>query len=145
MAVRLVWGLVGPKPIRFSSLWPKPAALKAYIGTLGKRTPSGTRGHNPLGSLSVIAILLLLTAQAGSGLFLESEDFFETAPLYNYVSDSTVARLAWWHELISKCILGVVVLHVVAVFYYWIWKKENLIRPMITGWKWVRNRSDKAD
>ena len=145
IAVRLLWGLVGPRPIRLRALLPSPAALKAYIGTLGQRSPSGARGHNPLGSLSVIIILLLLTAQAATGLFLESEDYFETAPLYSMVSDSTVSTLTWWHKLLSKCILAVTILHVVAVFYYWIWKKENLIRPMITGWKWVRNPPDESN
>lgn len=144
MAVRLVWGLVGPKPIRLRTLLPSPSALRAYIGTLGNRTPSGARGHNPLGSLSVIVLLLLLTAQAATGLFLESEDYFETAPLYSAVSDSTVATLSWWHKLLSKFVLVVTLLHVAAVFYYWIWKKENLIRPMITGWKWVRKPTDKT-
>ena len=145
MTVRLVWGLIGPKPVRLRSLLPSASAFKAYLATLGRRTPSGTPGHNPLGSLSVIAFLLLLTAQAVTGLFLESEDYFETAPLYHLVSDSMVGRLAWWHQLLSKCILALTVLHVVAIFYYWIWKRENLIKPMITGWKWVRNRSDKID
>lgn len=144
MAVRLVWGLIGPKPIRLRSLFPSWATLKAYMATLGSRKPSGTRGHNPLGSLSVIAFLLLLTAQAGTGLFLESEEFFETAPLYSMVSESTVYRLTWWHKLLSKCILAVTLFHVTAIFYYWVWKRENLVRPMITGWKWVRNQSDKT-
>ncbi|MCR8923812.1 cytochrome b/b6 domain-containing protein [Dasania sp. GY-MA-18] len=138
LAVRLIWGFIGPKPIRFSSLFTRPSVLIAYARTLGKRSPSGTPGHNPLGSLSVLALLLLLAAQALSGLFIESDVFFEAGPLAHLVTESTMGRMAWWHELLAQCILVMVVLHVAAIFYYWLWKKENLITPMITGWKWVK-------
>ncbi len=142
MAIRLVWGFVGPAPIRFRALLPRPSVLLAYLRTLGRRRPSGLRGHNPLGALSVIAILVLLTAQALSGLFVESDVFFGAGPLSHLVSERTVWRLTWWHGFLSKCILVLVVLHLLAVFYYLIWKKENLIRPMITGWKWVKDEQD---
>ncbi len=144
IALRLLWGIWGPKQVRLRALIPSPSAFRAYLGDIGERSPSGIAGHNPLGSLSVIVLLLLLTAQATSGLFLEAEDYFETAPLYSVVSESTVATLTWWHKLLSKCILVMTLLHVLAIFYYWIWKRENLIRPMITGWKWVRNPPDKS-
>lgn len=136
--IRLIWGLCGPQPVRLSALFNSPRSIVAYLKNIKQRIPSGTRGHNPLGALSVIAFLILLTAQATTGLFLESEEFFETAPLFNLVSESTVWRLTWWHKLFAKCILGLVLLHVSVIFFYWIWKKENLIKPMITGWKWVR-------
>ena len=138
LAVRVIWGFIGPKPIRFSSLFTRPSVLIDYARTLGKRSPSGTPGHNPLGSLSVLALLLLLAAQALSGLFIESDVFFEAGPLAHLVTESTMGRMAWWHGLLAQGILVMVVLHVAAIFYYWLWKKENLIKPMITGWKWVK-------
>jgi cytochrome b len=92
----------------------------------------------------VIAILLLLTAQAGSGLFLVSDDYFESAPLAHLVSEAVNNRLTWWHKLLSKFVLGIVGLHVAAIFFYLVWKKENLIMPMISGWKWVKP-SAKSD
>tara|TARA_R110000868_G_C10972732_1_gene770820 strand:- start:11258 stop:11848 length:591 start_codon:yes stop_codon:yes gene_type:complete len=142
LAVRFIWGFIGPTPIRFSSLFFRPSALLHYARTLPKRSPSGTPGHNPLGSLSVLALLLLLAAQALSGLFIESDIFFETGPLAYLVTEATMSSLAWWHGLLAKCILVVAVLHVAAIFYYWLWKKENLIKPMITGWKWVKRAKD---
>jgi cytochrome b len=94
-----------------------------------------------LGSLSVIALLLVLAAQAGTGLFIETDDFFESGPLYGYVSEATINSLTWWHHFLSKVLLALVVLHLVAIVFYRLWKREDLIKPMITGWKWVRRKS----
>jgi len=143
LAFRLVWGFIGPAPVRWSLIFPRPTALKNYISHITKREPSGTAGHNPLGSLSVLMLLLLLLAQATTGLFIETEDFFESGPLYNLVSQSTVDTLTWLHHLISKLFLGMVILHLTAILFYRFWKHEDLIKPMITGWKWVRKDADK--
>lgn len=34
--------------------------------------------------------------------------------------------------------MGMVILHVSVIIFYLFWKKENLIKPMINGWKWIR-------
>jgi len=136
---RYLWGFVGPTSVRYRALIPTPAQTIAYLRDIGSRRPSGTPGHNPLGSLSVIAMILLLTAQASSGLFIASDDFSESGPLAYLVSDAVGDRLIWWHKLLSKIILAIVGLHIAAIFYYLLWKKENLIKPMITGWKWVKS------
>ncbi len=140
---RYLWGFLGPTPVRYRAFIPNPKRTFANLKKFGKREPSGAPGHTPLGSLSVIAMVLLLTAQASAGLFIVSDDYFESAPLAYLVSDAVTNRLTWWHHLLSKFILGVVGLHVAAIFYYWIWKKENLIKPMITGWKWVKSAPDR--
>lgn len=141
---RLFWGLVGPPPSRLSALVPRPRAFFQYLKRIAIRQPSGTPGHNPVGALSVILMLALLGAQASSGLFIESDDFFESAPLAYLVSDAVTNRLTWWHKTLADAILIVVALHVAAIFFYWIWKRENLIKPMFTGWKWVRDNSTRS-
>ena len=138
MVFRLLWGFIGPAPVRFKTILPTPSATLKYLKTLGRREPSGSPGHNPLGSLSVIAMLLVITAQPLTGLFIESEDFFESAPLNTYVSEAVANRLNWWHHTLSDIVLVLVVLHVAAILFYLVWKRENLIKPMINGWKWVR-------
>jgi len=139
---RYLWGFIGPPPVRYRALLPTPGKLFGYLRQVGQRKPSGTPGHNPLGSLSVILMLLAITAQAVSGLFIESDDFFEYGPLAGYVTEATVSRLTWWHHLNADFILALVVLHVSAILFYLIWKNENLIKPMITGWKWVKRDSE---
>ena len=143
MAFRFLWGCIGPTPVRFPALLPTPVSLLNYLRHVGQRKPSGTPGHNPLGSLSVIAMVFAISAQAATGLFIESDDFFESGPLAGYVTEATVSRLTWWHHLNADFILILVVLHVSAILFYLIWKNENLIKPMISGWKWVKRDNDR--
>lgn len=143
MLFRFLWGFIGPAPARFRALVPTPSGLLAYLRHIGRRDPSGTPGHNPLGSISVILMLIAITAQAATGLFIVSDDFFESGPLASYVSEATTNRLTWWHHLNADFILVLVILHVSAILFYLVWKKENLIKPMITGWKWVKRNNDK--
>jgi cytochrome b len=135
---RCLWGFIGPAPVRIPALLPKPAELWRYLRHLGRRQPSGTPGHNPLGSISVMLMLLAIGAQAITGLFIVSDDFFESGPLASYVSEATVNRLTWWHHLNADIILALVLTHVGAILFYLLWKKENLVKPMLTGWKWVK-------
>lgn len=144
MLFRYLWGFIGPEPVTYRAIIPSPRSTIEYLRHIGRREPSGSRGHNPIGSLSVIAMLIVITAQAVTGLFIESDDFFEYGPLAGYVSEATVSRLTWWHHFNADVILILVVLHVVAILFYLLWKKENLIKPMINGWKWVkRDQSDR--
>ncbi len=150
LVFRVIWGFIGPQPVRWSSLLIQPKNIINYLKDAPKRTPSGTPGHNPVGALSVLALLLILISQATSGLFIESDDFFESAPLVGYVSSSVVNSMTWWHHWLSDILLILVVLHLLAILFYRLWKKENLVKPMITGWKWVRvdkseNTSNNAD
>ena len=138
LVFRIIWGLIGPAPARLTSLAPTPSAIREYLRILFKRSPSGVDGHNPLGSLWILAILVLLTTHGVSGLFIESEDFYETGPLFEYVSVATSNMLYNWHLDLSKIVLGMVILHVTVILFYLLWKKENLIMPMINGWKWVK-------
>ena len=144
MLFRILWGFIGPEPVRFRALLPTPRATIDYIKRIGRREPSGSAGHNPLGSLSVIAMIIAISAQATTGLFIESDDFFEYGPLAGYVEQATINRMTWWHHFIADVVLVLIVLHVAAILFYLVWKKENLIKPMITGWKRVRN-SDTAE
>lgn len=144
IAFRLLWGFVGPTPVRFSEMLATPARTFKYLKTLGRRQPSGSPGHNPLGSLSVFALLLFISAQAITGLFIQSDDFFEYGPLAGYVSEATVNRMTWWHRFNSDLVLALVVLHVAAVIFYLLWKRENLVMPMINGWKWVKRGKSPA-
>ena len=88
-------------------------------------------------------MLLLLAAQAGTGLFIGSDDFFESGPLQHLIDESLSDRLNWWHHTLAQAVLAIIGLHVIAILFYLGWKRENLILPMITGWKWVKNGKDR--
>lgn len=132
---RLVWGVVGSQTARFADFVKGPAAIRDHL----KRSRADgeaalTLGHNPLGALMVVALLLVLLVQAGSGLFT-SDDILVDGPLVQLASGATVALLSSLHRLLANGIFVLIGLHVAAVFFYLLVKKDNLIRPMVTGRK----------
>lgn len=129
VAFRIVWGLIGPTPARFSHFLPTPAKLLAYL----KGQWRGV-GHNPLGALSVIALLGLLAWQAISGLF-GNDDIAFTGPLAAQVSDELSHSLTGWHRQTAYLVYGLIALHVVAIAVYTLVKKHGIVKPMLTGWK----------
>jgi len=130
---RIYWGFAGGGAARFSAFVKGPKAIAAYAAEVGRRDVAVTPGHNPLGALSVLALLALLLLQVGTGLFVVDIDAFEGGPLSDRVSYDTGRALAEIHELSFRALQALVALHVAAVLYYWLWKRTNLIGAMITG------------
>jgi cytochrome b len=134
---RLVWGLVGGHWSRFARFTYAPGTVSRYLR--GEHSPGDhfEVGHNPLGALSVLALLAFLAAQVGSGLVADDE-IASVGPLNRFVSSAAAGRATSWHaDYGSTLLLALVGLHVAAVVYYLVRKKTNLIRPMIVGDKHV--------
>jgi len=128
---RLIWGVVGGRWSRFASFLYSPAAILRYIKGHGQSKPS--IGHNPLGAVSVFALMGFLLLQVGSGL-ISDDEIAATGPLSKFVSNATVNLATFYHKDIGKLILiGLVVLHICAILFYLLKKGENLVRPMIRG------------
>jgi cytochrome b len=138
---RYVWGWTGPTPIRHRTLFVSLREMPAYLRQVGRRRPSGVPGHNPIGALSVIAMVLALTAQVVTGLFSEDDALFYSGPLASEVSSDIVGTMTSYHNLFARVVLVLVALHVAAIFFYLVWKRENLVAPMLNGRKWVRDRT----
>lgn len=138
LAFRLLWGLFGPPPARFSHFLYGPGTTLRYLSSAGKRKPSYWPGHNPVGAMSVFLLLGVLIAQVGTGLISDPDDFINVGPLADMVSSDTAKEANRWHYRISRVILALVVLHLCAIAFYRFWKREDLVRPMITGWKLVK-------
>ena len=124
---RLVWGFNGATYARFSQFLPTPAKLRDYFAGRWRNL-----GHNPLGALSVFALLAVLAAQATSGLFA-NDDIAYTGYLGKLVSYDLSSRLTSFHHLLENVLLLFVALHVAAIVFYVRIKKHNLVIPMITG------------
>lgn len=137
---RVIWGFVGPEPARFGSFVRGPGAILCYLRGMFRREPSHWPGHNPLGGLSVIAMLAVLLWQVGTGLISDPEDFINVGPLAGEVSSGTAVKAVGWHHTGAALIMLLVVLHIAVILFYRLWKNEDLVRPMIIGWKWVRRR-----
>jgi len=132
---RLIWGFVGGTHARFTSFVRGPAAILAYLKT-AKSNPRPSLGHNPLGALSVLAILATLIFQAVSGLFITDEVLLE-GPLFKYVSESTASLLGKLHEANAAIIFTLIGLHLAAILFYRFVKRDDLVTPMLTGNKTI--------
>lgn len=131
LAFRLVWGFIGSTYARFADFVPGPAHIWAHI-----RGEWNGLGHNPFGALSVLALLGILVFQVVSGLVANDDIAFE-GPLYVLVSKDTSDWLSGLHRQNFWPIIVLVSLHVLAIMYYAHVKKDNLVKPMITGVKAV--------
>jgi cytochrome b len=131
---RLAWGFLGSPPSRFSNFVKGPAAVRSHLAGLFTKNDKLFLGHNPLGGWSILAMLLFLTVQVGTGLFA-TDDIFTQGPLHTWVSPATGHLLTSVH-LINRLVLVVLItLHIFAILFYFFYKGENLLQPMITGMK----------
>jgi cytochrome b len=133
LVFRLWWGVAGGSTARFASFLKGPRSVAAYARTVFRRTPGEAAGHNPLGAWSVLAMILALAAQVVLGLFASDIDGLESGPLSYLVDFETSRAMAEAHELVFRILQVLVALHILAVLYYWAWKRQNLIGAMITG------------
>ncbi len=128
---RLVWGFVGGHWSRFSRFLYAPSALADYWR--GRSPPLHTVGHTPMGALSVFALLAALSAQAVSGLMSDDAIAF-FGPLVRLVSSDTVEWATWYHKDLGRFIvIGLVVLHLLAIVYYRLVRGQRLTSAMVTG------------
>ncbi len=133
LAFRLLWGVVGGRWSRFASFAYAPATLLRYLRGGSRAEEHHEVGHNPLGALSVFALLAILAAQVGSGLFADDE-ISNTGPLIKFVSGATSSLLTSWHKTFGQgIILTLVVLHVAAIVMYRVRRGRDLLRPMLVG------------
>lgn len=141
---RVAWGFLGSGPSRFRGFVRGPGAVLAYARGLltGRHRP--TIGHNPLGGWSVMAMLTSLLLQAGTGLFA-NDDILTEGPLARSVSKATSDRLTAIHDWNATVLYVLIGAHLAAVLYYLLVRKENLVRPMLTGRKLVTGDAAPAD
>lgn len=135
LVFRIIWGFVGSTTARFTTFLTGPAKLLDYLRRLPDRDQVDPLGHNPAGGWSVLAMLLLLTGQVVSGIFAVDVDGIESGPL-SYLVDFEAGRWAAdMHALCFTFLQGLIAVHILAVVFYLVFKRSNLIHPMITGRK----------
>lgn len=132
---RLLWGFVGGYWSRFSSFVTSPSGVLRYLRGSSVHQPSV--GHNPLGALSVLALLGFLLVQIVAGM-MSDDEVFVTGPLVGKVSAAVVQSATYFHTEIGKVVLiALSLLHVAAIFWYRFKKQENLVAAMVSGDKEV--------
>ena len=128
VATRILWGVVGSRHARFTDFLVGPAAILRYLKGLGARS----QGHNPLGGWAVIVLLLLLLAQASSGLF-NSDDVLFNGPFYYAANSDFRDFMGVVHENAFDLLLAFIVLHIAAVVFHQFRLREKLVQAMVRG------------
>lgn len=126
LVFRLLWGFWGSTYARWGCIFRAPLSIPAYLSGNWHQA-----GHNPLGALSVLALLGLTGLQVFTGLFANDDIAFQ-GPLYTLVTRSLSGELTDLHRQIQWLLVGLVGLHLSALVFYRC-RGLALVPPMITG------------
>jgi len=136
LVFRIYWGFAGSSTARFARFLGSPRAVFDYL-----RMPRERRahivGHTPLGSWSVVAMLLAMIVQVTLGLFATDIDGLESGPLSHLVSFDGGRALAEAHELSFNVLVALAAVHVIAILFYLLYDRNDLTGPMLSGRKRV--------
>ena len=129
---RLLWGFAGSRYARFSSFLPSPSRVWRMLRSTGSEVLPASAGHSAIGTLSVYALLIALAVQISTGVFTNDGSFTE-GPWVKFVSSALSDRLSTVHYYNHWLVLGLTALHVAAIGFYLLVRRDDLITPMITG------------
>ena len=121
VAVRLLWGVIGPGEARFAAFAPSPRRLAGYLRDMARGRERRYPGHNPAGAVMIFALLAMVTLTGVSGWMMGTDAWF---------GESWVERL---HDAAATVTLTLVPIHVAGVVWSSLRHRENLVRAMITG------------
>ncbi|NNG05267.1 MAG: cytochrome B, partial [Inquilinus sp.] len=159
VAVRVLWGLVGPRHARFGDFLYRPSTVFAYLGDLLRSKSKRYLGHSPAGGAMAVVLLLSLAATVATGMAtLAAED--GRGPLAGLIAvpamprdsaefsldrregdeedddddeDERAETLEELHEFFSNLTLILVFAHIGGVALASFAHRENLVRAMVTG------------
>ena len=132
LVFRLWWGLFGGSTARFSDFLRGPKTIWVY---LSGKDAKGSIGHNPLGALSVVALLLTTLTVVVAGLFAVDTDGLESGPLaylVDYDSGQLASKIHGYGFEALEILIG---LHIAAILFYGLIKRQPLIAAMLHGKK----------
>jgi cytochrome b len=123
LALRLVWGFVGPTHARFGNFVRSPRAVLSYMREALLLQAPRYLGHNPAGGAMIIALITSLIATCVTGVMMTTDAYWG----------------AKWvevvHEALANVTVGLVALHVLGVLVTSFEHRENLVKAMVTGRK----------
>ncbi len=139
LVFRIYWGFAGPETVRFARFIKGPREVVRYLRRLFRTGYRASFGHNPLGALSVIALLLAVAIQVGLGLFASDTSYVSSGPLSHLVDYEASEDITDLHEDFFNVLMFVIGLHLAAIVFYLAVKRINLVWPMVTGSRSAEN------
>jgi cytochrome b len=147
---RLGWGILGGTYARFAQFLKGPRACMTYLAQLFSRDSSPRSneesyqglylGHNPVAGWMIVIMLLVILLQITTGLFA-SDDILYEGPLAYKVSEEASSQATVWHKQNYYLLAFLIFLHLAAIIFYRLFKRQDLVRPMLTGYRWVNDKA----
>lgn len=169
LALRLLWAFVGPPSARWRAMLPCGAGylrdLRRHLVAMATGARQAHLGHNPLGRLAIVALMIVLLSQAITGLILGGTDLYfppfgsiiagqvaapgvDPATLVPNASElvdpvAYAAMREWRGPIVSLhlyafyVLIGLVVLHVAGVVVAEVRERSGLVSAMFTGTKFI--------
>jgi cytochrome b len=123
LALRLVWGFVGPTHARFGNFVRSPRAVLSYMRAAALLRAPRYLGHNPAGGAMIIALIASLITTCVTGVMMTTDAYWG----------------AKWvevvHEALANVTVALIALHVLGVLMTSFEHRENLVKAMVTGRK----------
>ena len=151
--LRIIWGIIGSKHAQFKDFIFSPTSIMRYTKSIFSGHAEHFLGHNPLGGLMVVALLVTLLTASLSGLKLYALETgkgpFAGAPTISLVgvayadSDDDHEKHEdegedFWediHEASVNLMILLIVLHIAGVAWSSRMHHESLVKAMISGYK----------
>jgi cytochrome b len=131
LTFRLCWGLFGTRFARFSAYRTSPALLLEHL-----KGTSSAQVHTAPGVVMAWSVWLTCVVQAGCGLF-SSDDIFTEGPLARYASDIQIDTASYIHARAYWLLIGLIGIHLTAILWYGLVRRDPLALSMFTGRKSV--------
>jgi cytochrome b len=127
LALRIIWGFVGPRHARFRSFVRSPREVLAYLRDVALFKAPRHLGHNPAGGLMIVALIAMLAATCATGYMMTTDAYWGA----KWVEET--------HEVLANATVALIAFHVLGVLVASFQHRENLVKAMVTGRKRERD------
>jgi Ni/Fe-hydrogenase 1 B-type cytochrome subunit len=140
---RVVWGLVGPPPARWSALWQPGAWWDALRSRRLMTAPEGY-GHHRLASAAYLAFYVMLAVMVVTGLALAAIDQAQ-GPLRQWLGYDVLLKHYFRepHEFLQYFILAYVVVHVAALIAHERLHRLPMAQSMVSGYRYLKEKDEE--
>ena len=141
MIFRILWGFLGSQSAHFKNFIKGQKDIKRYLK--GHLSENEQPGHNPLAAIMVVVLMGLVSLQIISGLLATNLKTRFGGHLIQLIPESIAPFAQTMHGVLFWILFGFSVLHIVAIILHGLVKKNNLITPMITGYKKIEGATSE--